>query len=431
MPNQIKNDIELRNENIQEILEAVPNWMIRFGNTLILGLIVMLLFISWFVKYPDLIITEAQITTKIPPLKKYAQTTGKLDSIFIQDNQSLKESQIITVLENNANFKHIQLLKSIIDTIKPNNKNFNFPLDELPILFLGDVDSEYALFENSYIQYQLNRELQPFSNEQNSNRYTKSQLYSRLNTLEAQKQLNQSELEFQQRELERHQQLFNKGVIAKQTIESKEIAYLQAKRNFANIDASISQIREAISNASTNSISTKIKQTKEEISLLKNVLQAFSQLKRALINWEMHNAIIADIAGKIAFSKLWSKNQTVKQGELLFTIIPEENSAYIARLRTPAQNFGKIKTGQTVNIKLENYPDSEFGTLKGHIESIALLPDEDGFYLVTVILPSTLITSYKKEITFRHEMRGSAEIITEDLRLMERFFYQLKDVFKN
>ncbi|WP_179376773.1 HlyD family secretion protein [Winogradskyella wichelsiae] len=424
-------DIDIRSEHVQEILTKVPNWMIRFGNTLILGLIGMLLFISWFVKYPDLITTEAQITTKIPPQKKYAQTTGKLDTVFIQDNQSLKEGQIIAVLENSANFKHITLLKSIIDTIKPNNKNFNFPLDELPVLFLGDVDSEYALFENSYIQYQLNRELQPYSNEQNSNRFTKSQLYSRLNTLEAQKQLNQSELEFQQRELKRHQQLFNKGVIAKQTIESKEIAYLQAQRNFANMDASISQIREAISNASTTSINTKIKQTKEEISLLKNVLQAFSQLKRALINWEMRNAVISDIDGKVAFAKFWSKNQTVKQGQLLFTIIPEENSAYIARLKTPAQNFGKIKTGQTVNIKLENYPDAEFGTLKGQIESIALLPDEDGFYLVTVILPSTLITSYKKEITFRHEMRGSAEIITEDLRLMERFFYQLKNVFKN
>jgi hypothetical protein len=36
----------------------------------------------------------------------------------------------------------------------------------------------------------------------------------------------------------------------------------------------------------------------------------------------------------------------------------------------------------------------------------------------------------KKEIEFRQEMQGIAEIITEDLRLIERFFYQLKDVFK-
>ena len=37
--------------------------------------------------------------------------------------------------------------------------------------------------------------------------------------------------------------------------------------------------------------------------------------------------------------------------------------------------------------------------------------------------------AYDKEIEFKQEMRGTAEIITEDLRLIERFFYQLKDVF--
>jgi len=36
------------------------------------------------------------------------------------------------------------------------------------------------------------------------------------------------------------------------------------------------------------------------------------------------------------------------------------------------------------------------------------------------------LTSYKREIPFKHEMLGQADIITEDLRLIERFFYQLK-----
>jgi len=39
-----------------------------------------------------------------------------------------------------------------------------------------------------------------------------------------------------------------------------------------------------------------------------------------------------------------------------------------------------------------------------------------------------LVTSYNKEIPFKQEMRGTAEIITEDLRLIERFFYQFKEL---
>ncbi|MEM9548782.1 MAG: HlyD family secretion protein, partial [Bacteroidota bacterium] len=41
-----------------------------------------------------------------------------------------------------------------------------------------------------------------------------------------------------------------------------------------------------------------------------------------------------------------------------------------------------------------------------------------------------LITSYKQEIEFRQEMSGTAEIITEDLRLIERFFYQFRTVLQ-
>ena len=64
------------------------------------------------------------------------------------------------------------------------------------------------------------------------------------------------------------------------------------------------------------------------------------------------------------------------------------------------------------------------------LKTISVIPDADGNYIIDVILPEKLITSYKKEIPFKQEMSGVAEIITEDLRLMERFFYQLKDVFK-
>lgn len=116
---------------------------------------------------------------------------------------------------------------------------------------------------------------------------------------------------------------------------------------------------------------------------------------------------------------------------MIFTIIPKNNTDFIAKLKTLARNSGKIKIDQTVNIKLENYPDEEFGVIKGYIESISLIPDNDGLYLIDVLLPPRLITSYDKEIIFKQEMKATAEIITEDLRLMERFFYRLRGIFSN
>ncbi len=428
MPNNNSLDnIELRSEDVQEILTRVPHWMIRWGNVLFFILILLLLAISWFVKYPDIIPSEATITTQIPPQKEYAQISGTIDAILIEDNQEVSKNQPLAILENTANYKDVYALKSIIDTIVVNSKSFNFPIDSLPILFLGDIEPQFALFENSYIQYKLNKELQPFSNEALANRYSISELNRRLQSLKSQRDINRTELEFTQKDLNRQKTLFEKGVISAQDYENKQLQFAQAERNYKNFEASISQIREAISTAQMTSKGTEINRVKEEMTLLKGVIQSFNQLKKAIKDWERLYVLKSNINGNVSFLNYWNINQTVNQGDLVFTIIPSENSSFVAKLKTPSQNSGKIKVGQKVNIKLENYPDTEFGVLNGTVKNISLIPDAEGFYFVDVELPSKLITSYNKEIDFKQEMRGTAEIITEDLRLIERFFYQFRE----
>ena len=83
-----------------------------------------------------------------------------------------------------------------------------------------------------------------------------------------------------------------------------------------------------------------------------------------------------------------------------------------------------------MQIKLLNYPSDEFGELNGKVKSISLTPDEEGNYLINVELPQNLKTTYGKTIAFRQEMKGTADIVTEDLRLIERFFYQLRNIIK-
>lgn len=427
MENKLDN-IQLRSEEVQEILTSVPHWMIRWGNVLFLFLILMLLGISWFVKYPDIIVSEALVTTQVPPQKEYAKITGKLNTILVTDNESVNENQPLAILENTANYEDVFKLKSVIDTITLNSKTFHFPIDSLPILFLGDIESQFALFENNYIQYKLNKELEPFSNEALANRYSISELNRRLQSLKSQRDINKTELEFNLKDLNRQTTLFEKGVISAQEYENKQLQYAQAERNFKNFEASISQIREGISNANMASKGTEINRVKEEMTLLKNVIQSFNQLKKAIKDWEFQYVLSSNINGKVSFLNYWNINQTVNQGDLVFTIIPNENAAYIAKLKTPAQNSGKIKIGQKVNVKLENYPDTEFGVLKGKVKNISLIPDKEGLYFIDVSLPEKMITSYNKDIEFKQEMRGTAEIITEDLRLIERFFYQFREI---
>lgn len=86
---------------------------------------------------------------------------------------------------------------------------------------------------------------------------------------------------------------------------------------------------------------------------------------------------------------------------------------------------GHIKTGQQVHIKLDNYPSAEHGMLEGTVETISLLPKEQN-YLIRIKFSDGLRTTYGKTIDLKQEMVGQAEIVTRDVRLMERFFYQMR-----
>lgn len=430
MPDTLDN-IELRSEEVQEILTKVPNRMIRWGSLLFLILIFIILFLSWLIKYPDVIASDAMITTNIPPQKEYARITGNIDSIYVVDNQEVNKNQLLAVIENSAVTEDVLFLKSVIDTFAVSKEDFIFPISEIPILFLGDIDPFYANFENSYNDYVINNQFQPFSNEALANRISLSELRIRLANLMEQQRLNRSELELKKNDLDRSTSLFEKGVISSQEYENKQLEFINSERNYKNIGVSISQLNSEIALARKTSKGTLISKSREELQLLKNVYQAFTSLKKAIKEWENNYVLKSEIQGKVTFLNYWSENQTVFSGDQVFTIIPTKDSDYIAKLITPARNSGKIKKGQTVNVMLANYPETEFGVLKGKVKHVSLIPDNQGNYIVDVSLPNELVTSYGEKINFKQEMPAQAEIITEDLRLLERFFYQFRSVFND
>src|SRR5690606_40843515 len=84
-------EIELRSEEVQDILTRVPHWMIRWGNVLILILVGLIFAFAWIIKYPDIVQTEIVITTQIPPEKLVAKTSGRIEKILVEDRQKVSD----------------------------------------------------------------------------------------------------------------------------------------------------------------------------------------------------------------------------------------------------------------------------------------------------------------------------------------------------
>lgn len=421
-------DFQLRSEEVQEILTRVPHWLIRWGNVVVLSIVLLMLGVSWMIKYPDMISTQISITTQVPPQKILAKTSGRIEAILVADKANVVKETPLAIIENTANYNDVFLLKSCVNNFII-DKN-EFPFEKTNALQLGDIESYFAVFQKEYIADELNAKLQPYQVEGNAQSYEAIQLRERLSLLESQKSINQSELELQKNDLERYETLYKKGIIATQEVEKQRLQYLQHQKNYKNLLSSVSQLKSSINDLNRNSKTTIINENKENTNLERNVIQAFYQLKKAIKDWELNYVLRSSIDGKVTFLQLWSVNQTVTSGDNVFAIIPSNETNYIGKLKAIAQNSGKIKVGQEVNIRLANYPDREFGIIKGKVKSISLTPDKDGNLLIDVSLPNGLKTSYKKDIAFQQEMSGNADIITEDLRLLERLLYQFKDVFR-
>ena len=134
------------------------------------------------------------------------------------------------------------------------------------------------------------------------------------------------------------------------------------------------------------------------------------------------------VDGTVDISKYWNVNQNITAGETVFTIISEVSKQLVGRAALPIAGSGKVKTGQAVNIRFLNFPDTEYGIVRGVVSNISVVPSGDS-YTLEVTFSNGLMTSYGKELPFYHEMHATAEIITEDLRLLERLLMPLKKVF--
>jgi hypothetical protein len=161
------------------------------------------------------------------------------------------------------------------------------------------------------------------------------------------------------------------------------------------------------------------------------------------IDWDSKSSAIQDIIGRVPswiirsgttlmfllVVLLLAGSWIFKYNNSVFTpvIILYENSAMqknnrkqiVGKLHIPSADINAIKPGQRVLIRLERYPDAEFGMVAGVIQSISSLPENDS-YLVLVNLPQGVITTFGKKINVGDGLKGSAEIIIEDSRLIEK-----------
>jgi HlyD family secretion protein len=230
-------------------------------------------------------------------------------------------------------------------------------------------------------------------------------------------------------QFERAGKLYKDGIISKNDYETTKSTYWQKEYNLEGARSSLAsqKIQLAQLEQSILDLQLQYKEQKKQLELALN--QSYDNLTGQIDQWEQSYLLKTPIDGTVSFTKYWSINQNVTSGDVVVTVVPENKGNLVGKVVLPIQGSGKVKLGQKVNIKFVNYPHVDFGMVLGVIKSKSLIAS-DNYYTLEVSLPDGLKTSYGDILPFNQQMQGSAEIITEDIRLLERVFKPIKSILK-
>jgi multidrug resistance efflux pump len=407
----------LYSDPVKEIMGNPPGKILRWGTTVMFLVLVLFILFAWLIRYPDIIPAQVEITTLSPPVTLVTKITGLIKYLYVKEKEKVTAGQLLAVMETTASMDEIKLLKQTIDTIK---KPELLPSQLIPDFSkLGELQGFYASFlknlsdlndynENDFYGSKIKSLTDEINGIQEyiGRLIVKEKLYSENQKLEAKK-------------YNRDSSLFAGKVIPESELES-------SYQSLIRFNIELQQVRldhsaKAIEMAEKRQLlqDYRIKRLEERKKLISVLEESFLNLKAQVNIWENSYLLISPVDGIVTFTKFWSANQSVVKDEAVINVVPFETGNFLGRINLKMQRSGKVKPGQLVNIKLSGYPYLEYGMVRGVVKSKSLVPSGDA-YIIEIELPGGLTTLYGINLDFTQNMQGIAEIITEDIRLLQK-----------
>lgn len=432
--NERTDDIAIsRTEEVRDIIERMPNTFAKYITYVVCGIVGLLFFFGYIVKYPDIVTGEVTISAQQAPLRLIAEQNGKLKLNGLHSQDSVESGQLLAWIDNPADPELIHQIKEAVKDLNLSTNRARTIYQQLPKnINLGDLTLPYSSFLSSLKQLADYQENRLYDKQEQSLSDILSEQQKALQTLQEKEGLSTKNLQLTQRFLERDSILLAKKVISQAEFEQTMASNLHSEDLLKSSLRNTGAVREQISTTENSIQQNRIVKNEKELQLDLEVVTAFNNLIDKINLWEKQYLIQSPLGGKVQFMKFWNDNQFVQMGEPVFSIVPE-NTDMMGQVSLPISGAGKVKTGQEAIVKLADYPYMEYGYIKAKVTNIALVSSPVNIgngvmenYLVTLSFPDELLTNYGTHLDFKFETKGSAEIITKDRRLVERFFDNLK-----
>lgn len=416
----ITNDpIPRHTDDMQDIITAVPSWLLRWGITLFFAILVLIIGLSALIRYPDIVKATLKIDSPNSPKPVVSKIPGKLLKLLVTENTVVSEGQPLAYLESTANHLKVLALLSNLKILQANvlqNKQLDSKLfSEEDNLQFGELQSAYQSFFGEYINYKAAIENGFLLKKRTYLQKDLIYLSKQQEQLNSQKAIEQKDFNLATDEYEMHKKLTQQKVETTAELRQEESKYLAKKSPLVQTESALI--------SGNNNYAAKQKEILELDNQVQEekakFLQALNSLISAAEDWKSKYVLNAAQAGKLTFAGIIQQNQVLTSGQEVFYINPG-NEAFFGEMAITQVNMGKIKEGQQVLVKLRSYPFEEYGMIRGEIKSIADVPYKDSVFISRVNFKFRNSSDMKKPIHLKQGMMADAEIITQDATLIQR-----------
>jgi len=409
---------ESHSEEIDEIITAVPSWILRFGIVIIFIILSSILLMAAFIRYPDIINTSLKVNSLNAPKPVYAKLSGKLVDLLLPENSIVKAGEPIAFIESTGSHRDVIKLSIELKRLREKLlKNEPLSLKLLPNSSLGELQSAYQNFFQAYTNYLATQEGGFY---QKKRTYFENDLHSIKNLrtqILVQQKTQKQEYNNAQLQYDAYKKLLSKNVISKNEFREQENKYLSGKYP-------LQQTKTELLNNSVN-YSAKEKDLLDLENTIAEQRSEFLQALNAIISstdsWINLYIISSPVSGSLNYAGIIQKGQTLQQNQELFIINPG-NTDFFGEIQIPQNNMGKIHIGQRTLIKLHSYPYEQFGVITGRLNYISDAALRDSVFIAKIKFNSFGNKSKTHRIVLKNGMLAEAEIITEESSLLQRFY---------
>lgn len=407
-------------EPVAEIMGHPPSGMVRIGTVVVLILFILFVLFTWLIKYPDVIPSPVEITTTNPPVTLVSKITGHIQQLYVENSDSVKAGQLLGIMETSAALDEIEALRRMLDTMNTASAAVLPEFTEL-----GELQVYYATYRknlrnlNSYDQNDF------YGSRIEAIRQELSAMSDYIDKLKGKEMLYADNHNIEEKRYRRDAELFAGRFISESQFEEASRMLLRDNIELQQVKLDLSAKR--IEMAQKNQLLQDyiITRSEEREKLINSLEESFLNLKAQTNIWVNTYYLISPVPGIASFTRYWSINQSVSKDDPVVSIIPADPGEFIGRVNLQMERSGKVRENQLVNIKLSGYPYLEYGMVRGVVKSKSLVPEGDT-YIIQIVLPTGLRTMYGTSLEFTQNMQGTAEIITEDVRLLQKIVNPLK-----